>query len=295
MQISRRRILQTAAVFGLVGTRSWAATEATFGDIQLTTVSDGKLVLPVAAVVPPGEDAAALLQQVGISGDQVESALNITLLRRGNDVVLFDTGGGKDFVPTAGLLPDGLAAIGVAPEDVTHVIFTHGHPDHLWGVLDEFDEPLFANAAHLMSQVERDFWLDPATAGLLPEDRRTFVSGAARRIEALGDGLATFADGDEVLAGVTARLTPGHTPGHMAFDIHGQALVLGDVVTNAIGFLRPDLPNGFDTDPVLGSATRAAMLGELAGSGMPMIGYHMPGGGIGKVEKSGDGFAFVPS
>lgn len=295
MQISRRRILQTAAVFGLLGTRSWAATEAQFGDMQLTTVSDGKLFLPLATMVPPGEDAAALLRLAGIEGDPVESALNVTLLRRGSDVVLFDAGGGPAFVPTSGLLPDSLAAIGVAPQDVTHVIFTHGHPDHLWGVLDDFDELLFANAAHLMSRVERDFWLDPATIDLLPEERQNFATGAARRIEALGDRLAAFDDGDEVLAGVTARLTPGHTPGHMAFDLGGQALVLGDVVTNAIGFVRPDAANPLDTDPALAAATRASMLEELAGSGMPMIGYHMPGGGIGTVAKSGDGFAFNPS
>jgi len=294
MQITRRRILQASMAFGLIGTRGWAATEATFGDLSLVTVSDGKLVLPTTMLLPEGQDAAALLAIAGASGDTYDSPLNVTLLRRGSDVVLFDAGSGADFVPTAGLLTEGLSAIGIAPEDVTHVIFTHGHPDHLWGVLDEFDEPIFANAAHMMGAVERDFWTDPATLSALPEDRQSFAVGAARRIDALGDTLAIFADGDEVAPGITARMTPGHTPGHMAFMLGDQAVILGDVVTSLIGFARPDVPGGTDHDPAQAAATRATMLTELAASGLPMVGYHMPQGGVGTVSKEGDGFAFNP-
>ena len=294
MQITRRRVLGTALAFGALATRSWAATEATFGDFVLTTLSDGRLVLPANAIVPPGEDRAAMLALAGVTGDAAEIPLNVTLLRRGADLVLFDTGSGPDFVATAGLLPEALSAAGIAPEDVTHVVFTHGHPDHFWGVLDEFDEPRFANAKHFMGAAERDFWADPATLAALPEDRKTFASGAARRIEALGERLETFGDGDTVLDGITARLTAGHTPGHMAFALGEQAIVLGDVAANLIGFARPDLPNANDTDPAAAAATRKQMLGELAASGLPMVGYHMPGGGIGKVAAAGSAFAFQP-
>lgn len=294
MLVGRRRILQVAVAFGLVGTRSWAATEATFGDFALTTVSDGKLLFPVDTLIPEGQDAAAMLALAGAAGDTYESPLNVTLLRRGADVILFDAGSGPDFVPTAGLLVDGLAAIDVAPEDVTHVIFTHGHPDHLWGVLDDFDEPLFASAAHMIGAVERDFWVHPDTLTALPAARQSFAAGASRRIEAMGDALAVFGDGDEVAPGITARMTPGHTPGHMAFMLGDQAAIMGDVVTNLIGFARPDLPSANDHDTAQAAATRAAMLAELAASGLPMVGYHMPGGGIGTVSAADKGFAFKP-
>lgn len=279
MQITRRTILMSAAAFGLVGTRVWSATEADFGDFSIQTLSDGHLELPN----PDDADGAT-----------VESPLNVTLLRQGDELVLFDCGSGNDFVPTAGKLPEALAAAGIEPEDVTQVIFTHGHPDHFWGVIDEFDEPVFPNARMVMGRVERDFWTDPATLDVLPEDRQNFYPGASRRIETLGDTLELIEDGTEVLPGVTARLTPGHTRGHLAFDVAGKVLILGDAITQTSSFADPAAHVVADHFPEEAAETRAALLKELAASGQAITAYHLPDGGIGRVETDADSYRFVP-
>lgn len=302
--ISRRLFLTTAAAgaaFSALPIRLWAGTSLDLGGgVTIDTLSDGALILPrefVTAGLPEAE-LAPILAAAGIGGDTVTSPCNLTLLRDGTNSVLFDAGSGPDFMPSAGKLAEALSALDLTPEDITHVIFTHAHPDHFWGVLDDFDEPLFANAAHLMGRAEAEYWADPATVESIGGDRESFAVGAARRLESLGDALKLIEDGESPLPGVTARLTPGHTPGHMSFDIAAgdwRVLVVGDAIANAhVAFARPEWESGSDQDPALGMRTRVALIEELAETGTPIIGFHLPDGGIGRVERDGEAYRFIP-
>lgn len=306
MRTTRRRFLATAAAAGAAlapGTRRlWAATSLDLGGgSALETLSDGNLVLPAAFVLGdlPADEAGAILAQAGLGGaTEFTPPCNVTLFRDGTRTILFDAGAGPDFMESAGRLPEALGALGLAPEDVTHVLFTHAHPDHLWGILDEFDEPLFPSAKLVMGRLEHAYWTDPATVETIDPMRASFAAGAARRLAVLGDAVRLVEDGEEALPGITARLTPGHTPGHMAFAVSaegGQALVLGDAVGNHhLAFARPDWPAASDQDATTAAATRSALLSELAGSGLPIVGFHLPDGGIGRVERAGGGaFRFV--
>jgi len=304
--LTRRRLLTIAgaASVTLGGVmlplrRAWASTTLELGTTRIDTLSDGHLVLPgdfMLGDVSP-EEKAALTAKYAIPA-QIESPCNITLLRDGTNTVIFDVGSGPDFMPTAGKLSEALDALGVAPEDVTHVVFTHAHPDHLWGVLDDLDEPVFANARHLMGAKEHGYWTDPATAETIGEARKTFAAGALRRLETLGDRIEIFEDGQEVLPGVGAMATYGHTPGHMAFQVvqgNGSALIVGDAIGNAtMAFGEPARHSGADQDGEKGAKTRAALMAMLADKAVPMVGYHLPEGGIGRVEKTGDAFKFIP-
>lgn len=296
--LGRTAALISAAALPLLPTRGWAVTTMTAGDMRIDSVSDGHLEFPpdFAFSTIPEADRGPLLARLGIDpGATVRSPLNITLLRQGDRVVLFDVGSGPDFMPTAGKLVEALATVEVAPEDVTDVIFTHGHPDHLWGLLDDFDEPLFPEAALRMGAVEYDYWTDPTTIDTIGEERQSFAAGAMRRLTAVGELMERFDDGAEVIPGVRAVMTPGHTPGHMSFELGtpGQGIfVTGDFVTTLHGFLRPDLGTSTDHDPELAARTRAAMLARLADEGWPVLGYHLPGGGIGRVRRDGDAFQF---
>ncbi|MGX9856372.1 MBL fold metallo-hydrolase [Limimaricola variabilis] len=300
MRITRRNMLRGTAGLGasLAFGRVWAATEMDLGDLRITTLSDGYLQLPESFLIGdlPRDEARAILDAAGVAAGGYEPPCNVTLLRSGEDVVLFDAGAGPGFMDSTGRLPDALAALDLSPGDVTHVVFTHGHPDHLWGAIDDFDEPLFANARHLMGRVERDYWLDPETPETIGAERQSFAAGAARRIELLQDMLETFEEGDEVLPGVLARASFGHTPGHMSFEIGGgRALIAGDSIGNAhLAFARPDWPMPADQDPELAARTRLALLQELAERGVPLIGFHLPDGGVGRVEKGDEGYSFVP-
>ena len=265
---------------------------------SLDVLSDGHLVLPPGFVFDPmPEDAAEAIRAAFDLGAELTPGCNLTLLREGGRVVLFDAGSGPDFMPTAGELPTALEAAGVDPAEITEVILTHGHPDHHWGVLDDFGDPAFPNARHMIGRAEHDYWIDPATIEAIGEARAAFAVGAARRLEALADRVETFEDGAEVAPGVTARLTPGHTPGHMAFeiDLAGEMVtVVGDAIANHhAAFAAPALPAGQDQDMERAAATRLALLEAFATSGAPIVGFHLPGG-LGRVERDADVYTFVP-
>lgn len=195
---------------------------------------------------------------------------------------------------SAGKLTEALDAAGLTPEDITHVLFTHGHPDHLWGVLDDFDEPLFANATHMIGRAEFEYWTDPDTVATIGAARTTFAVGAARRLEALSERLEMFDAGSEPINGVTALLTPGHTPGHMSFVVAGKALITGDAISNnSIAFLQPGFASPSDQDPQQAAKTRVTLLDQITAEDLALVGFHLPDGGVGHVERAADGYRFI--
>lgn len=301
MKLRRRHVLTglgAAALTPLIGHGPVFAS-ISLGGVDVTTVSDGNLNLPgdFAFGHLPQDELAPILEKHGISRDEVMPPCNVTLMRDDARTILFDAGSGSGFMPNAGELLDTLEALGVAPEEITHVVFTHAHPDHLWGVLDDFDDPLFSEAEYLMGQTEWDYWMNPNTVDTIGESRAAFAVGAQRRMEVIADRVSFFTDGQEVLPGVMAHASFGHTPGHMSFEIRsgGDAvMVVGDAIGNAhVAFERPDWPSGSDQDQETGAATRQRLLDMLAADQMKMIGFHLPGGGIGRVERSDGAYRFV--
>ena len=301
MEITRRRLMAgggAALAAGIAGA-GFAATGAVLGSGRLTTLSDGNLVLPREFLLGdlPQDEANAALARHGITGDTLSPPCNLTLWQDGARTVLFDAGSGHAFMPSAGKLMDALDAAGVTPDEVTHVLFTHAHPDHLWGVLDDFDDPVFTNASYMIGQAEWEYWTDPATVDTIGAARASFAVGAARRLAEIEDSVAFIKDGQEVLPGILAHDTPGHTPGHMGFEIRqgGDAvMVVGDAIGNGhLALAHPDWASGADQDKDTGIATRLRLLDQLATDRMAMVGFHLPEGGLGRVERAGEAYRFV--
>jgi glyoxylase-like metal-dependent hydrolase (beta-lactamase superfamily II) len=271
------------------------------GAARLTTVSDGSLTLPGSFIFEtmPEDALSPILAEFDLSRDTLTPECNLALYQDGTETVLFDVGSGPAFMPTAGKVVDALDAVGVAPEDITQVVFTHGHPDHIWGLLDDFDEPVFSEATYWMGRDEWDYWWNPETVNTIGEARASFAVGAKRRMEAIEDQVEFFGDGDEILPGIAAVSTPGHTPGHMAFELRQgseSALVVGDAIGNHhVAFRKPDWESGADQDPALAVATRRMLFDRLTAEQIALVGFHLPGGGMGRVEATGDGFRFVPA
>ncbi|WP_417523295.1 MBL fold metallo-hydrolase [Marinovum sp.] len=298
MTITRRKILAgLGASAGLAAAGPvWSATQ--LGEMRIDTLSDGNLVLPGEFVFGPmPQDALTpILERYGLSRDSLTPECNLTLLRDGERVVLFDAGSGPDFQPSAGKLMAAFDAIDLSPEDVTHVVMTHAHPDHIWGLLDDFGDPLFSEAAHLIGATELDYWMDDATIDSIGAARQAFAVGAQRRLEAISDRITTFTDGEEILPGVLAHASFGHTPGHMSFELRNGSeglMVVGDAIGNHhVAFAQPGWPSGSDQDAETAAATRLALFDRITADDMRLIGFHLPGG-LGRVDRQGDGYVFI--
>ena len=302
MKLTRRQTLRSGAAAGLalaLPPLAWAQTTLELGGVTLDTLSDGNLVLPKSFSLgeTPPEGADEILAKYGITGDTLEPDCNVTLLRSGDRVILFDAGAGQEFMPSAGKLNEAFDVLGIDPADITDVVFTHAHPDHLWGVLDDFGDLMFPDAAYHIGRTEWDYWTDPNTVSTIDQGRVTFAVGAKNRLTLLADRMTFFEDDQEILPGVLSRLTAGHTPGHMAFEVQmcGENLmIVGDsIVNHHVAFERPAWFSGSDQDQALGAQTRVALLDQLSQAQMRLIGFHLPDGGLGRAERRGDGFFFV--
>lgn len=262
-------------------------------------VSDGSLTLPGSFIfgTMPQDELLPILKAHGQSLDLYTPPCNVTLLRQGDRTVLFDVGSGPDFSPNTGVLVDSLDTLGVTPEQVTDIVFTHAHPDHLWGLIDDFEDPLFPSASYMIGKTEWDYWMNPNTVNEIGEARASFAVGAKRRLEMIEDQIGFFNDDEEIMPGVSARATTGHTPGHMAFEVRNGSeavMILGDCVGNDhVSFARPQWQSGSDQDPETAAATRVALLDQLAHEKTRVIGFHLRGDGVGYVDKGADGYVFV--
>ena len=302
-KLNRRTVLAAAA--GTLAVRAlpaFAASPYAFkhGAFEVTVVSDGHLVLPTSFLAPgaPPAEREAILNAAGQTGDQYQSPTNITLARSERDLILIDMGSGDRFMPSAGKLWDNLKASGIDKAKITKVVFTHGHPDHLWGTVDELDDLVTPGASFFVAKAEWEFWHgEDATRGL-PAERAGFVTGARRNYAAIKDKVTLLNAGDEIVAGLRLIETPGHTQGHVSLELAGGdgVIVAGDVLTHPlISFQHPDWKPIADHVPDQAIATRRKLLDRLAVDRSKVIGFHLPYPGVGQVERKDGAYRFVPA
>ncbi|PWJ21182.1 MBL fold metallo-hydrolase [Jannaschia seohaensis] len=202
-----------------------------------------------------------------------------TVVQSGENTILFDTG------LNAGGITAALEQAGIAPGDVTHVVITHMHGDHIGGLMNE-GTPTFANAVYVTGQAEYDHW------AANPND------GFTGNVQPLAEKMSFVGDGEEIAPGITAMDMSGHTPGHMGYMLSSgdkSLLITADMTNHYVWSLaHPDWEVRFDMDKEAAAATRRRVLGMVAAERIPMLGYHMPFPAMGYVEANGDGFRWIP-
>ena len=287
----------------MFGNKAAAWYRFKLGDFEATVVSDGTLNIgPAAALYPktPKETVEGVLTSQFQSPAALIVQENCLVLNTGDKLVLFDSGMGtyKVFGTAAGRLENTLAASGIKPDDIDAIILTHGHIDHLSGIMSDEGKHLFPNAQIIMSKVEHDFWTDEAktsSTGVM----KLLVDSARKNLLPNKDRLVFVEDGKDAVKGVSVVSTLGHTPGHTSYLLSSAGqnfLYTGDSVTNtAISFNHPDWAFNFDVNPRMASETRKRVLDMAVQDKLTLIGYHFAFPGIGNVAKEGDAYRFVPA
>ena len=247
------------------------------------------------------EETKAALAAAAISNEVVPIPFNITLIKFGNETVLFDAGTGGQFQPTAGAMIANMAAAGIKPEQITRVIVSHFHPDHVFGLMSKAPDntPVFANAAIYVPSTEFRFWMDSAIFTKLPERQH----GLPKRLQAmfplLKDRVKQYEWDTEVIPGIHSIAAPGHTPGHTAFVVASgkeQLMVLSDTTNMPALFAKhPNWHGVIDADPVLAETTRRRLFDRAVSDKALVTGYHFPFPAVGTIVPDGTGYTFVPS
>jgi hypothetical protein len=313
-EISRRDLVLGSAgaalVFGLKGPVSFigaaqaqrAANSLKYkvGDIEVFSLHDGSIEVPLADGFVKNaalDDVKKALTAAGIGPDKFDNPFTATAIRIGGKVVLFDTGFGANGPATVGKLSDNMKAAGLDPATVSTVVISHFHPDHISGLwVKETNAQVFPNAEIMMGEVEYKFWTDPALVEKLPEAAR----GNVKRIQATfptWKNIKQYNDGAEVVPGVKAIATPGHTIGHMSFQVASggqQLFIQGDVSTLHQLFVRnPGWHVRFDADAQKAEATRRAFFERVIAEKGMIAGYHFGFPNVGTLSKDGNGYAFA--
>lgn len=263
-----------------------AAVSFHVGALELTAVRDNTFVISNDAKtfgVDAGPAAvSAVLAKAGQPTDNITLSVDALVVRTGGHVVLIDSGTGAG---AHGVLLESLTKAGVAPSQITDVLITHSHGDHVGGLVGADGKPAFPKAVIRMSKAEWA-WLQAN-------------AGAKKLAEAIAPQVQAFEPGAVVAPGITAVPIAGHTPGHSGYEIvSGQARLLdiGDTAhSSVISLQKPEWVVEFDTDAKVSRESRQAMLKRLSEDHEVIFAPHFPFPGVGQVEAKDGGYVWRPT
>ncbi|WP_020203087.1 MULTISPECIES: MBL fold metallo-hydrolase [Cupriavidus] len=280
------------------------------GDFECTVVTDGLLHMgPPRDTFPHADpqEIDRLLADAYLPTETIELDQNLLIVNTGRQLVLFDTGVGinaelgvKTFGKLTGRALSSMRAAGIAPEQIDVIALTHAHPDHCWGLVDDDGNKLYPNARVCINRVDMEYWTDLGNIrDTMSEHMKDHFRGAHLNILAYRDVITFLADGDEVVPGITAHLTPGHSPGHMVYRIASQGRALlnwGDLCHHQILLLkRPNWAFKFDSDSAAAAVSRLRVLDWACGENMEILSYHFPFPGRGHLRRNADGYDWLPT
>ena len=222
--------------------------------------------------------------------------INCFVIRSRDRLVLVDAGfAGK--TELVGRLLGNLNAMGVEPADIDTIVMTHMHPDHEAGLTDSSGRALFPKAELVLHENELAFWQDDGAMARATAEGQGDFRLAREALAAYGDRVRTVKT-DEVVPGVRAFPTPGHTPGHTAWLVESNGdglLIWGDIVHfPGMQFAFPDTSVAYDIDPAAAAEARKKVLKFVAGEKLRVAGVHLDFPAFGHVVPNGAAYRYVP-
>ena len=260
-------IFMPCLMFCLLFCCSWAEVEmyhAKMGSSEVIVLSLTKRDINTSILLPQTDTEKSLIHQYRVPINEH----NIVLVKAPNYNLLVDTG----FASTTAVLQGALRELGLQFDDITHILITHGHGDHVGAILNERGENNFPNATLMIDKKEYDFWAksDNDTA------RKAFESFGERRIF-IEHNIDLF---PQSTLRVSASPAYGHTPGHITvrFTYKDDTFVFfADLLHNfAVQTHAPQISTTYDHDGALAARTRTRLLNTYKQENIPVVGTHVP-------------------
>ena len=272
--------LSTPVLAGEADTPNIGAVPYKIGRIEVVAVHDNHYTMPNDGKVfglTSGPDAVAtILKAHNAPADTITVQFGGLMVKDGKRLILIDTGAGPGM---KGGLIDSLKQVGVTPDQITDVLITHAHFDHVGGLMTADGKSAFPNATIRMTTKEWGYFqtrdeLKTAVAVLTPQ-------------------VKTFEPGARISDHVRAVAIEGHTPGHSGYEVHSRhkkLLDIGDASHSSIlSLAHPEWTMGFDDDKDTSAKSRMALLKSLSKSGEVIFAPHFPFPGLGRIKAVGEG------
>jgi glyoxylase-like metal-dependent hydrolase (beta-lactamase superfamily II) len=278
------------------------------GDVQVNAIFDGSLTFDLNdgfVLNAKKDEVNAALDKAFLPQDKMTLLFTPLAINIGGKTVVIDTGmGGASLTASKGQngqFVTNLVAAGIDPKSVDMVVISHFHGDHINGLLNADNTLAFPNAEVMVPAVEWKYFMDDGEMSRAPEGRMQTVFKNARRV--LETGLKKKATpyewGKEVVPGLLAVETIGHTPGHTSYVLSSgsdKVFIQSDVTNHpALFVVNPGWRAFFDQDAAQAETTRRKIYDMLVAEKMRVQGFHYPFPGLGNVVKDGSGYRLVPA
>jgi glyoxylase-like metal-dependent hydrolase (beta-lactamase superfamily II) len=258
----------------------------TIGAFQAAALSDGAGAFPndnkTMAINKTKADVDAVLTANNLPTDQLHLSVQPLLVKTTDKVLLFDTGAAALFGPTMGKLPASLTAAKIDPASITDIFISHGHGDHVGGLVAN-NALAFPNATIHLQAAE---W-----ASLKSQEQMAPI------VTLISPKVVEFQPGADLVSGVKAVDIKGHTPGHSGYLItsgNESLLYIGDTMHHSvISVQQPDWTIAFDSDAPTAQASRKQVIESAAASNQRVYAVHFPFPGLGMFAKQGDKYVWV--
>jgi glyoxylase-like metal-dependent hydrolase (beta-lactamase superfamily II) len=280
------------------------------GDFQATVISDGYGQLPIGPILAMNASEAELAPVLKANFMQpvIQATSNMLVVDTGRERILVDTGFGEQLGPSFGSYPRlgaNLSRAGITPESIDLVVTSHGHLDHIGGLVTKSGALAFPKAQFVFVDTEWNYWTgsryeSEVNSSPMPDPFKKATIGAAREnLPPVADRSRFVKQGGEITGGVHYIAAPGHSPSHASILFTSgqeQFLHMGDIAHNPVTSLQhPDWTPVFDYEPAQAIKSRKAILDRVATDRVMVMGYHFPFPAIGHVVRYDTAYRWEPT
>jgi glyoxylase-like metal-dependent hydrolase (beta-lactamase superfamily II) len=280
------------------------------GDLHATVISDGYGQIPVGPILAMNASEAELAPVLKANFMQpvIQATNNMLVVDTGRERILVDTGFGEKLGPSFGSFPGleaNLRRAGITPESINLVVISHGHLDHIGGLVTKSGTLAFPKAQFVFVDTEWNYWTgsryeSEVNSSPMPDPFKKGTIAAAREsLPPVADRSRFVKQGGEITSGVHYVAAAGHSPSHASILFTSgkeQFMHMGDIAHNPVTSLqRPDWTPVFDYEPAQAIKSRKAILDRVATDGVMVMGYHFPFTAIGHVVRYETAYRWEPT